>query len=149
MAADEQYMELAIKQAKEAKADGEWPFGAAIVKGDTVVAKNRRREAALKTVIAHAELLAVDDACKALGRTNLSDCTIYCTNEPCLMCAAAIFQAKIPRIVIAASRTDIGHLVRERNFHIEDLANDSGYAPELVRGVLRKEVLDLFADVHK
>jgi tRNA(adenine34) deaminase len=149
MAADEQYMELAIEQGKEAKADGEWPFGAVIVQDGEVVAKNRRREAKLKTVLGHAELLAVDDACKALGRTNLSDCTIYTTNEPCLMCAAAIFQAKIPRIVIGASRADIRHLVRERNFHIENLAEDSGYKPEMVRGVLRDEVLALFADVHK
>lgn len=142
-------MRVALAQAAEAKADGEWPFGAAIVKGDTVVAQNRRREGKLKTVLAHAEMHAIDDACRKLGRTDLSDCTIYCTNEPCLMCAAAIFQAKIPRVVIGASRTDLAGLVRQRKFHIDNLADDSGYQPAIVRNVLREDVLRLFADITK
>ena len=142
-------MELAIEQALEAKNDGEWPFGAVITEGGKVVAKNRRRETATKTILAHAELHALDDACKALGTTDLSDCVIYCTNEPCLMCAAAMFQAKIPRIVIGASRSDIQHLVRNRKFRIEHLAEDSGYQPEIVRGVMRAQVLALFTDIKK
>ena len=114
-----------------------------------MVAQNRCREAREKTVLAHAELHAVNDACKALGRSELKDCTIYCTNEPCLMCAAAIMQAKIPRIVIGLARTDLPHLLRERKFRIEHLAEDSGYKPEIVRGVLKEKILELFKDVKK
>ena len=149
MNGDEQFMELAIEEAVAAKESGEWPFGAVIVLNGKVVSRNRCREAAEKTVLAHAELHAVNDACKALGRNNLSDCVIYCSNEPCLMCAAAIFQAKIPRVVIGASRTDLPHLLRDRQFRIEHLAEDSGFNPEIVRGVLKEKVVALFADMKK
>ncbi len=149
MGSDEQYMELAIAQAQDAKKDGEWPFGAVVVCGEKVVSQNRCREAAEKTVLAHAELHAVNDACGALGRTDLSDCVMYCTNEPCLMCAAAIFQAKIPRVVIGAVRTDLPHLLRDRQVRIEHLAEDSGYRPEIVRGVMKEQILALFVDIKK
>lgn len=142
-------MEMAIAQAEEAKMDGEWPFGAAIVRDGEVIAQNRCREAKEKTVLAHAELHSVNDACKALSTNNLSDCVIYCSNEPCLMCAAAIFQAKIPRVVIGASRSDLPELLRERQFRIEHLAEDSGFNPEIVRGVLKDKVIALFADIKK
>lgn len=146
---DEQKMEVAIAQALEAKQNGEWPFGAAIFQGDKLISQNRCREAHEKTVLAHAELHAVNDACKALNRNNLNDCVIYCSNEPCLMCAAAIFQAKIPRVVIGASRTDLPHLLRDRQFRIEHLAEDSGFNPEIVRGVRKDEIVSLFVDIKK
>jgi tRNA(Arg) A34 adenosine deaminase TadA len=149
MSTDIEYMELAIEQAHQAKQAGELPIGAVITRKGKVVARNRCREAAEKTVLAHAELHALNDACKALGRTDLSDCVIYCSNEPCLMCSAAIFQAKIPRVVIGAARSDLPHLLRERKFRIEHLAEDSGYNLEIVRGVLKEKVLGLFAGVRK
>ena len=144
---DEKYMRLALEQAKEAKADGELPFGAVIVQGDKVIAENRCREGKEKNVTAHAELQAVSGACDVLGRNKLQDCVIYCTNEPCTMCAAAIFQAKIPRVVIGASREDLGHLLRARRLGISDVAEDSGYDIDITRGVLKDDVLALFADV--
>ena len=146
---DERYMELALRQAGEAKQNGEWPFGAVVVQGDTVVAQNRCRETSEKTVLAHAEMHAINDACISLGRTNLSDCVIYCTNEPCLMCASAIFQAKIPRVVIGACRTDLPHLLRPRQLRIEDLAVDAGFKTELVRGVLKEKVIALFEGLKR
>lgn len=149
MNTDEQYMELAIEEARAAKQAGELPIGAVIRRKGKVIARNRCREAAEKTVLAHAELHALNDACKALGTTDLSDCVIYCSNEPCLMCAAAIFQAKIPRIVIGAARSDLPHLLRDRKFRIEHLAEDSGYGPEIIRGVLKEKVLGLFAGIRK
>jgi tRNA(Arg) A34 adenosine deaminase TadA len=149
MNTDERYMELAIEEARHAKQAGELPIGAVITRKGKVVARNRCREATQKTVLAHAELHALNDACKALGRTDLSDCVIYCSNEPCLMCSAAIFQAKIPRVVIGAARSDLPHLLRERKFRIEHLAEDSGYSLEIVRGILKEKVLGLFAGVRK
>ena len=149
MNADEQNMKLAIEEAIKAKQSGEWPFGAIVVSDGKVISRNRCREASEKTVLAHAELHAVNDACKALGTNNLSNCVIYCSNDPCLMCAAAIFQAKIPRVIIGASRADLPHLLRDRQFRIEHLAEDSSYRPEIVRGILKKEVLALFVDIKK
>jgi tRNA(Arg) A34 adenosine deaminase TadA len=146
---DEQQMTIAIQEAVQAKQNGEWPFGAVVVRNSKVIARNRCRENAEKTVLAHAELLAVNDACKALGRNSLSDCVIYCTNEPCLMCASAIFQAKIPKVVIGVSRSDLPHLLRDRQFRIDHLAEDAGYRPKIVRGVLKESVLVLFADIKK
>ncbi len=145
----ERFMELAIAQGRLAKEAGEWPFGAVIVCGEKVVARNRRSETADKNALSHAELKAVGDACKALGKNNLSDCVIYCTNEPCLMCAASIFQAKIPKVVIAASRTDFPDLLRPRKLHIEDLAADSGYKVEIIKGILKDKVLELFKGIKK
>ena len=149
MNADQQYMKLAIEEARDAKRAGELPIGAVITCNRHVIARNRCREATEKTVLAHAELQALNDACKILGSTDLSECVIYCSNEPCLMCAAAIFQAKIARIVIGAARGDLPHLLRDRKFRIEHLAEDSGYNIEIVRGVLKENVLRLFADIRK
>jgi tRNA(adenine34) deaminase len=142
-------MQLAIEEARDAKQAGELPIGAVITCKGEVIARNRCREATKKTVLAHAELQALNDACKVLGSTDLSECVIYCSNEPCLMCAAAIFQAKIARIVIGAARSDLPHLLRDRKFRIEHLAEDSGYSIEIIRGVLKEKVLGLFADIRR
>lgn len=147
MNVDQTYMRLAIEEAERAKAAGELPIGAVVVSPAGVIARNRCRESAEQTVLAHAEMHAVNDACKSLHRNVLSDCTIYCTNEPCLMCAAAIFQAKIARVVFGVARSDQPEFFRARNLRIGHLAADSGYLPEIVEGVMRDEVLALFAGV--
>lgn len=146
---DEQHMQMAIEQAALAKQAGEWPFGNVIVSGDRIIAQNRVSEKADKTVLAHSELKTLNDAFQVLGTTDLSDCTIYCSNEPCLMCAAAIFQAKIRRVVISVSRSDLPHLLRERKLRIDDIATDSGFEVEIVPGVLKDKVLELFTDIKK
>ncbi len=143
------YMHLAIEEAEAGKSEGELPFGAVIVHKGAAITKSHSKERKMKTVLAHAELAAIDQACKGLQTTDLSECIIYCTNEPCLMCAAAIMQAKIKTIIIGAARHDLPHLLRERKFRIEDLARDSGYNPLIVHGVLKEKVLELFKDVKK
>lgn len=145
MATHLSYMQYAIDQAKLAKEDGELPFGAIVVMDGEVIATGRCRESTLHTVAAHAELKAVDKACRALGTNKLADCTIYCTNEPCPMCAAAIFQAKIPTVVVGASRTDLKFL-RRRSIDLDKLADDSGYDITIIRDIGKREVLELFAD---
>lgn len=146
---DEEYMRLAIAEAKQAEAAGEWPFGTVIVSGDRVVAANRVSEKEDRNVLSHSELKTVGDACRTLGRNKLDDCVIYCTAEPCLMCASAIFQAKIPRVVFGASREDLARLLRKRQLSIDDLAADAGYPVEIVRGISRDEVLALFSDERR
>jgi tRNA(Arg) A34 adenosine deaminase TadA len=138
------FMAEALKQSKLAAKDGELPFGAIIVKDGVIISRGRCREAKRRTVLAHAEAEAVDKACRKLGTNKLKDCVIYCTNEPCPMCAAAIFQAKIPHVVIGASRGDLTFL-RPREIDIQVLADDSGYEIKIVRDILKQDVVDLFA----
>lgn len=146
---EEDFIREAIEEAKFAKASGEWPFGAVIVRDGKIIARAACTETGTKNVLGHAELQAINAACIALATNNLSDCTIYGTNEPCLMCAAAIFQAKIPRVVFSLSRTDLPHLLRERKLRIDDLATDVGYDVKIERGILKEDVLKLFADIKK
>jgi len=138
------FMAEALKQSKLAARDGELPFGAVVVKDGVIISRGRCRETKRKTVLAHAEAEAVDKACRKLGTNKLKDCVIYCTNEPCPMCAAAIFQAKIPYVVIGASREDLGFL-RPREIDIKVLADDSGYEIKIIRDILKQDVVDLFA----
>ena len=99
---DSKYMEEAIALAKEAAAEGEVPVGCVIVRGDTVVGRGRNRRERDKTALGHAEIEAISDACKNLGGWRLWDCTLYVTLEPCPMCAGAIVNARIPRVVYGA-----------------------------------------------
>ena len=138
------FMAEALKQSKLASRDSDLPFGAVVVKDGVIISRGRCREAKRKTVLAHAELEAVDKACRKLGTNKLKDCVIYCTNEPCPMCAAAIFQAKISHVVIGASRDDLGFL-RPREIDIQVLADDSGFEIKIVRDVMKQDVIDLFA----
>ena len=143
------YMKMAIEQAKLAKSSGAWPFGAVITNNGVVVGKGKCEDQITHDVTAHAEVLALRDACHTLRKINLSDCIIYCTNEPCPMCAAAIFQAKIPKVIIGISRDDLSHLIRTRTITIDELARDSGYSITIERGFMKAEILQLFSDIRK
>ena len=99
---DKQFMEEALALAKEAAAEGEVPVGCVIVRKNQIVGRGRNRRETAKTALGHAEIEAIADACKNLGGWRLWDCTLYVTLEPCPMCAGAIINARIPRVVIAA-----------------------------------------------
>lgn len=142
-------MRVAIEEAKASIASGDLPFGAVVVCDGNVVGKGHSENNTTGDVTDHAEFLAIRRACKTLGKNDLSDCVIYCSNEPCLMCAAGIFQAKISKVIIGASRADVSHFLRPRKFSIEHLAEDSGYKIEIIRGVLKEEVLPLFEHLQK
>ena len=105
---DREYMEMALELAKEAKADGEVPVGCVIVCDGQVVGKGRNRREMDKTALGHAEIEAIADACKNLGGWRLWKCTLYVTLEPCPMCAGAIINARIPRVVFGASDEKCG-----------------------------------------
>ncbi|MDP3948395.1 MAG: nucleoside deaminase [bacterium] len=145
---DDAFMRLAIEEAKQAKREGDLPFGAVVGSGE-VVGKGHAQDNITQDVAAHAELQAVREACRKLGTKKLIDCTIYCTNEPCIMCAAAIFQADIPKVIIGVSREDIPHILRPRKLNINHLAEDSGHKIEIVRGILKDEILELFKDIKR
>ena len=101
-------MKEAIRQAKKAAALGDVPIGCVIVYQDKIIGRGYNRRMADKTVLAHAEILAMKKACKKMGDWRLEDCTMYVTLEPCPMCAGAIVQARIPRVVIGCMNPKAG-----------------------------------------
>ena len=100
---DKNFMREAIRLADESVLRGGGPFGAVIVRDGEIVGEGRNRRETAKNALCHAELEAIDAACKALGGWRLWECTLYVTLEPCPMCAGAIVNARIPRVVYGAS----------------------------------------------
>ena len=93
------YMKQAISRAKAAAKVGEVPIGAVLVKDGKVISSGRNMREGKKNALLHAELVAIDRGCKALGAWRLEDCTLYVTMEPCPMCAGAIINSRIKRVV--------------------------------------------------
>lgn len=108
MTQDEKYMKEAIKQAKKAYAIGDVPIGCVIVYEDKIIARGYNKRNKNKTTLAHAELLAIAKATKKLGDWRLEGCTMYVTLEPCQMCAGAIIQARMDRVVIGSMNQKAG-----------------------------------------
>ena len=105
---DRFFMEEALKLAGEAFDDGEVPVGCVIVRGEEIVGRGRNRREVGKSALAHAEIEAISEACRNLGGWRLWECTLYVTLEPCPMCAGAIVNARIPRVVYGASDAKCG-----------------------------------------
>ena len=98
------FMRLALQEAAAAEEENEVPVGAVIVHGERhVIASDHNRREQLRDPTAHAEMLAITQASETLGSWRLDDCTLYVTLEPCPMCAGAIVQARIPRVVYGAA----------------------------------------------
>ena len=105
---DERFMKQAIALADEAAKEGEVPVGALIVREGKVIATGKNRREGLGNALAHAEIEAISAACKALGGWRLTGCTLYVTLEPCPMCAGAIVNARIDRVVYGAADMKAG-----------------------------------------
>ena len=105
---DQEFMLEALALAREASEDGEVPVGCVITRGDQIVGRGRNRREKGKSALAHAEIEAISQACKNLGGWRLWECTLYVTLEPCPMCAGAIINARIPRVVYGASDAKCG-----------------------------------------
>lgn len=108
MTQEEKYMREAIRQARKAEALREVPIGCIIVFDGKIIGRGYNRRTVDKNVLAHAELTAIRKACKKIGDWRLEGCTMYVTLEPCPMCAGAIVQARIPRVVIGCMNPKAG-----------------------------------------
>lgn len=139
---DEKFMKEAIRQAKKAEAIGDVPIGCVIVSEGRIIARGYNKRNKNKTVLAHAELLAMSKACKKTGDWRLEDCTMYITLEPCQMCAGAIVQARIPRVVIGSMNPKAGcggsvlNLLQMKEFN---------HQVEVTRGVLEEECSEMLS----
>ena len=105
---DLDFMREALALAKQASEQGEVPVGCVITRGEEIVGRGYNRRETDKSALAHAEIQAIDEACKRLGGWRLWECTLYVTLEPCPMCAGAIVNARIPRVVYGASDSKCG-----------------------------------------
>ena len=139
---DELYMRQALELAKEAAAAGEVPVGCVIVCDGKIVGRGRNRRETGKSALAHAEIEAIKEACEALGGWRLWQCTLYVTLEPCPMCAGAIVNARIPRVVYGAADAKAGScgsvcdlFSMEFNHHPQVV---SGIRQEACAGLLRE-----------
>ena len=128
-------MRQAIALAQEAAAEGEVPVGCVVTVRDRIVGRGRNRRERGKNALYHAELEAIDEACRTLGGWRLWECTLYVTLEPCPMCAGAIVNARIPRVVFGASDPKNGCCGSVVNLFSLPL----NHRPELTGGVLEQE----------
>ena len=139
---DREFMTEALALAKEAALAGEVPVGCVIVRGDQIVGRGRNRRESDKTALGHAELDAIRQACQTLGGWRLWECTLYVTLEPCPMCAGAIVNARIPRVVYGAKDTKSGACGS-----VCDLFSmDFNHHPAVEAGILEEESAALLSD---
>ncbi|QUI21217.1 nucleoside deaminase [Vallitalea pronyensis] len=140
------YMGIALEEAKKAFDMNEVPIGAVIVRDDAIIAKAFNRRNTDKNTLAHAEMMAIDQASKVVGDWRLDDCTMYITLEPCPMCAGAIVQARIPRVVIGANNKKAGCAGSIINLLEEERFN---HQVDVTRFVFEQESSDLLKDFFK
>ena len=146
MNTDEQYMMMAIEEAKKAAAIGEVPIGAVIEKKGEIVAVAHNLREQRQQASAHAELLAIEEACKKTGYWRLTDCTLYVTLEPCAMCAGAIVQSRVERVVYGADDPKGGCAGTLMNLLQEERFN---HRAAVTRGVLAEECGALLSDFFR
>ncbi|MFX3622528.1 MAG: tRNA adenosine(34) deaminase TadA [Ectobacillus sp.] len=146
MERDKRYMKMAIEEAKKAREIQEVPIGAVIVIDDKVISRAHNLRETEQRSIAHAELLAIDQACQKLGTWRLEDATLYVTLEPCPMCAGAIMLSRVKRVVYGAKDPKGGCAGTLMNLLEEERFN---HQSEVVGGVLEEECGSMLSDFFR
>ncbi len=141
----EEFMRQALSLAQEAAADGEVPVGCVIVRNGEIVGRGRNRRETAKTALGHAEIEAIADACKNLGGWRLWECTMYVTLEPCPMCAGAIINARIPKVIVGAKDEKCGACGSVCNL----FQMDFNHRPQVEFGLLEAEAQGLLTQFFK
>ncbi len=143
---DRQFMQLALEEAKKAGNLGEVPIGAVIVHEGEVIASASNLRETTQNAVTHAELMAIQQACEKMGSWRLEETTLYVTLEPCPMCAGAILQSRIPRVVYGARDMKAGCVDS-----LYRLLNDSrfNHECEVTEGVLAEECGQILTDFFR
>lgn len=143
----DEYMNRALELAKEAADEGEVPVGAVIVQRKTgrIVGEGRNMRENAKNALAHAEIMAIDMACRTLGGWRLPDCAMYVTMEPCPMCCGAIINSRIDQVIFGAYDLKSGSAASVQKMF--DLPYN--YRPELIGGVMEQECADLLSEFFR
>lgn len=137
-----EFMKEAIAEAKKAYSDGEVPVGAVIVKDGEIIAKGRNHREQKQNALSHAEIEAINSACKTLGSWRLDDCELYVTLEPCPMCTGAIINARIKKVVFGAFDSSMGCMDSVINLCDYPL----GHKVEIYAGICEDECKALLQD---
>jgi tRNA(adenine34) deaminase len=145
MTRDEHFMEEAILLAQEAAKLGEVPIGCVIVKDDTIVGRGYNRRETGKSALYHAELMAIDEACRTLGGWRLWQCSLYVTLEPCPMCAGAIINARIPLVVYGAKDPKAGSV----GSVVDLFSLPYNHRPQVISGVLEAPCAQLLRNFFR
>jgi tRNA(adenine34) deaminase len=140
---DASLMKLALQQARDAGQRGEVPVGAIIVRNDQIVGSGYNRREELQNPIAHAEIIALDDASRKLGYWRLTECDLYVTLEPCIMCAGAILQGRLRRVIFGCLDPKAGAVISLFNLCDDRRLN---HRVAVTGGVLAEECANVLSD---
>lgn len=139
-------MRAALKEAEKARQLDEVPIGCVIVKDDKIIARGHNLRETRQQSINHAEIIAIQKACKKIGSWRLEDCELYVTLEPCCMCAGAILQSRIKTVIYGAADPKGGSI--ESTLHMYEQSGYNHY-PDVTSGVLQNECAQLLKDFFK
>ena len=143
----DKYMSRALELAREAFDEGEVPVGAVVVKKTTgeIVGEGRNMREKAKNALAHAEIMAIDEACRTLGGWRLPECSIYVTLEPCPMCCGAIINSRIDNVIFGAYDVKSGSAVSvQKMFELP-----YNYRPEVTGGVMEEECSAILSEFFR
>ena len=140
------YMKMALEEAKLAELEDEVPVGCVIVKDDKVIAKAHNLRETNHDPLGHAETLAIKKASEVLNDWQLVNCELYVTVEPCIMCAGAIIQSRISKVIYGAP--DLKGGAFGSSINVLD-AQNINHRPEIVKGVLEKECVEIIKNYFK
>lgn len=142
---DKRFMREALLLAKEAEKLGEVPVGAVVVKNGEIIGRGKNMREAKQNALSHAEIEAINEACKALGSWRLEDCEIYVTLEPCPMCAGAIINARIKTLIFGAYDSKMGSI--DSVVNLCDL--EYPHKVEVYGGIMEDECLAVLKNFFK
>lgn len=142
----EKYMELAIREAKKAYKNGDVPIGAIIIKNNKIISKAFNKKQKNRNAIEHAEIIAIEKACKKLKSWHLEECTLYTTVEPCMMCCGAIIQSRITNLVYGTKNPKFGYVDS-----LDNLLNDkkNNHKVNVIKSIKENESRDLIVSFFK
>lgn len=141
---DRQAMLSALEKAKQASDCGEVPVGAVVIRDGLIIGEGRNRREKEKNAVLHAEIEAIQKACETVGSWRLDGCELFVTLEPCPMCAGAIVNARLDRVVFGAYDENGGAVISKT-----ELFSDFRYRPDMVGGYMEKECSEILTDFFK